>query len=122
MIVVHRKGNFGEERKKEGKRKGKLDKGKSNIWTYVTRSFRSFSFFNPAKAILVPGMYFFGFSRYSNYCHPTKLASCTVDVRNQALIREYIGIVNKRKDGQKEKTKSDGKEKRGNSPECPPSR
>jgi hypothetical protein len=31
------------------------------------RSFRSFSFFIPAKAILVPGMYFFGFSRYSNY-------------------------------------------------------
>ena len=34
--------------------------------TYVIKSFLSFSFFNPPKAILVPGMYFFGFSRYSN--------------------------------------------------------
>jgi hypothetical protein len=31
--------------------------------TYVIRSFRSFSFFNPPKAIFVPGMNFFGFSR-----------------------------------------------------------
>jgi len=31
----------------------------------VIRSFLSFSFFNPPKAILVPGMYFLGFSRYS---------------------------------------------------------
>ena len=30
------------------------------------RSFRSFSFLRPPKAILVPGMYFLGFSRYSN--------------------------------------------------------
>jgi hypothetical protein len=29
------------------------------------RSFLSFSFFRPPKAILVPGMYFLGFSRYS---------------------------------------------------------
>lgn len=35
--------------------------------TYVIRSFLSFSFFRPPKAILVPGMYFLGFSRYSNY-------------------------------------------------------
>ena len=35
--------------------------------TYVIRSFRSFSFFSPPKAIFVPGIYFFGFSRYSNY-------------------------------------------------------
>ena len=30
---------------------------------YVMRSFLSFSFFRPPKAILVPGMYFLGFSR-----------------------------------------------------------
>ena len=30
---------------------------------YVIRSLRSLAFFMPAKAILVPGMYFFGFSR-----------------------------------------------------------
>jgi hypothetical protein len=29
----------------------------------VMRSLRSLAFFMPAKAILVPGMYFFGFSR-----------------------------------------------------------
>jgi len=34
--------------------------------TYAIRSFLSFSFFRPPKAILVPGMYFLGFSRYSN--------------------------------------------------------
>ena len=34
--------------------------------TYVIRSFRSLPFFRPPKAILVPGMYFLGFSRYSN--------------------------------------------------------
>ena len=32
----------------------------------VIRSFRSLAFFKPPNAILVPGMYFFGFSRYSN--------------------------------------------------------
>jgi len=32
----------------------------------VIKSFLSFSFFKPPNAILVPGMYFFGFSRYSN--------------------------------------------------------
>lgn len=31
--------------------------------TYVIRSFLSFSFLRPPKAILVPGMYFLGFSR-----------------------------------------------------------
>lgn len=43
--------------------------GKSPIGasTYVIRSFLSFSFLRPPKAILVPGMYFLGFSRYSNY-------------------------------------------------------
>lgn len=35
--------------------------------TYVIKSFLSLSFFNPPNAIFVPGMYFFGFSRYSNY-------------------------------------------------------
>lgn len=32
----------------------------------VMRSLRSLAFLRPPKAILVPGMYFFGFSRYSN--------------------------------------------------------
>jgi hypothetical protein len=32
----------------------------------VIRSFLSLAFFRPPKAILVPGMYFLGFSRYSN--------------------------------------------------------
>merc|ERR1712083_321601 len=32
------------------------------------RSARSFSFLIPAKTILVPGMYFFGFTKYSNMC------------------------------------------------------
>jgi hypothetical protein len=32
----------------------------------VMRSFLSLGFFRPPKAILVPGMYFLGFSRYSN--------------------------------------------------------
>lgn len=31
--------------------------------TYVIRSLRSLAFFRPPKAILVPGMYFLGFSR-----------------------------------------------------------
>ena len=31
--------------------------------TYVIRSFLSLGFFRPPKAILVPGMYFLGFSR-----------------------------------------------------------
>jgi len=33
---------------------------------YVIRSFLSLPFLRPPKAILVPGMYFLGFSRYSN--------------------------------------------------------
>merc|ERR1712048_356151 len=35
---------------------------------YSIRSARSFSFFMPAKTILVPGMYFFRLTRYSNMC------------------------------------------------------
>merc|ERR1719436_1704590 len=35
---------------------------------YATRSARSFSFLIPANTIFVPGMYFFGFTRYSNMC------------------------------------------------------
>ena len=31
--------------------------------THAIRSFLSLSFFRPPKAILVPGMYFLGFSR-----------------------------------------------------------
>lgn len=42
---------------------GQMDSG-----TYVIRSFLSLPFFKPPKAILVPGMYFLGFSRYSYYC------------------------------------------------------
>jgi hypothetical protein len=34
---------------------------------YVIKSFLSFSFLRPPNAIFVPGMYFLGFSRYSNY-------------------------------------------------------
>lgn len=34
--------------------------------TYVIRSFLSLAFLRPPKAIFVPGMYFLGFSRYSN--------------------------------------------------------
>ena len=33
----------------------------------MIRSFLSLSFLRPPKAILVPGMYFLGFSRYSNW-------------------------------------------------------
>jgi hypothetical protein len=33
--------------------------------TYAMRSLRSLAFFRPPNAILVPGMYFLGFSRYS---------------------------------------------------------
>jgi len=32
----------------------------------VIKSFRSLSFLRPPNAIFVPGMYFLGFSRYSN--------------------------------------------------------
>jgi hypothetical protein len=35
------------------------------LW-YAYKSLRSLAFFKPPKAILVPGMYFLGFSRYSN--------------------------------------------------------
>jgi hypothetical protein len=33
----------------------------------VIKSLRSLGFLRPPKAILVPGMYFLGFSRYSNW-------------------------------------------------------
>lgn len=35
--------------------------------THAIRSFLSLAFFKPPNAIFVPGMYFFGFSKYSNY-------------------------------------------------------
>jgi hypothetical protein len=38
-----------------------------SVWRKVIRSLRSLFFLRPPKAILVPGMYFLGFSRYSNY-------------------------------------------------------
>merc|ERR1719188_76224 len=34
----------------------------------LMRSARSLSFLMPAKTIFVPGMYFFGFTKYSNMC------------------------------------------------------
>ena len=40
---------------------------RSGMSTYVIRSFLSLPFFNPPKAIFVPGMYFLGFCRYVNY-------------------------------------------------------
>lgn len=42
--------------------KGQLASGPGKQ-TYVIRSFLSLGFFRPPKAILVPGMYFLGFSR-----------------------------------------------------------
>merc|ERR1711879_1129324 len=39
-----------------------------HVFMYSMRSARSFSFFMPAKTILVPGMYFFGLTKYSNMC------------------------------------------------------
>jgi len=41
----------------------------------VIRSLRSLGFLRPPKAILVPGMYFLGFSRYSN----CSVVSCLLD-------------------------------------------
>merc|ERR1719434_594483 len=38
------------------------------VFMYSIRSARSFSFLIPAKTILVPGMYFFGLTRYSYMC------------------------------------------------------
>jgi hypothetical protein len=46
--------------------------------TYVIKSFLSFSFFRPPKAILVPGMYFLGFSRYSNCSSVRMTASLNI--------------------------------------------
>jgi hypothetical protein len=37
-----------------------------SFWRKVIRSLRSLFFLRPPKAIFVPGMYFLGFSRYSN--------------------------------------------------------
>ena len=38
-----------------------------SFWRKVMRSLRSLGFLRPPNAILVPGMYFLGFSRYSNW-------------------------------------------------------
>jgi len=54
-----------------------------SAWRKVMRSFLSLPFFRPPKAILVPGMYFLGFSRYSNcgrcqrVSRPVVCPSCT---------------------------------------------
>jgi hypothetical protein len=72
MLVSSRMGEQGAGDKASG---GGLPR------TYVIRSFLSFSFFRPPKAILVPGMYFLGFSRYSNCrtsCQPWP-SSCEDD-------------------------------------------
>jgi hypothetical protein len=44
--------------------------------TYVIKSLRSLAFFRPPKAIFVPGMYFFGFSRYSNCRRVSSMILC----------------------------------------------
>merc|ERR1719152_146092 len=45
------------------------DKERADIsLMYSMMSARSLSFFMPANTIFVPGMYFFGFTRYSNMC------------------------------------------------------
>ena len=53
----------------------------------VIKSFRSLGFFNPPKAILVPGIYFFGFSRYSNCA-----ASVRSPLAKRALDQAYKRI------------------------------
>lgn len=51
----------------------------------MIRSFLSFSFFRPPNAILVPGMYFLGFSRYSNYRLETQVSRAFSVIRCQPL-------------------------------------
>jgi len=53
------------------------------------RSFLSLAFLRPPKAILVPGMYFFGFSRYSNLA---VLVSSSVGI-GLGQIFAYKGVV-----------------------------
>merc|ERR1712019_326907 len=43
-------------------------KPQPHVFMYSMRSARSFSFLIPAKTIFVPGMYFFGLTRYSYMC------------------------------------------------------
>merc|ERR1711933_381141 len=43
-------------------------KPQPQVFMYSIRSARSLSFLIPAKTILVPGMYFFGLTRYSYMC------------------------------------------------------
>merc|ERR1712048_510393 len=38
------------------------------VFMYSMRSARSFSFLIPANTIFVPGIYFFGLTKYSNMC------------------------------------------------------
>jgi hypothetical protein len=57
----------------------------------VMRSFRSLAFLSPPKAIFVPGMYFLGFSRYSNW---VKLAlSPTIRSRMDLAIK-WLHVAN----------------------------
>jgi hypothetical protein len=49
-----------------GRRLLNIDAYLVSSWRKLIKSFRSLGFLRPPKAILVPGMYFLGFSRYSN--------------------------------------------------------
>merc|ERR1712151_737903 len=48
--------------------KANRTKPQPRVFIYSIRSARSFSFFMPAKTILVPGIYFLGLTRYSYMC------------------------------------------------------
>ena len=49
------------------------------------RSLRSLGFLRPPKAIFVPGMYFLGFSRYSNY-EPCELLTVSPGTRERTRV------------------------------------
>ena len=61
------------------------------------RSFRSLGFFRPPKAILVPGMYFLGFSRYLNWNTVSDISDCrrTLGNTNQGILvpDDALGLV-----------------------------
>lgn len=56
------------------------------------RSFRSLAFLRPPKAILVPGMYFLGFSRYSNCVVSDGCAKLSVHGR-AAAVKTYESLL-----------------------------
>ena len=53
----------------------------------VIRSLRSLGFLRPPKAILVPGMYFLGFSRYSN-CAKISIGM-REDIQSQSALKHW---------------------------------